>query len=278
MKTENHKCFLCGRNLSLENTIWVSTKNNKLKDDEGKPIHTINVLCDCGLAQVYNPLTAESLDYFYKEQNGISPYRKLYPCPEYDVVLHTTNMIEFIQNQDKPLRGTTLIVGGGSLTQQSILEKTFRTPMFTLDPSLEQQDRPLRFDNLICMNTLEHVYNPVQFLEYLSTLAKTLYLSVPNLISNSITMPNDQWFSRAHIYHFTNYSLYRTHTKAGWEEIDKGEFNERMGSKIYLKLFYRGEPYKKDWTQYRSNCLPEIKNYVKLKDTISKYLEVFNDN
>lgn len=249
--SSEHPCFVCGNTLALAPTIWDKTlapewSYKKLICGEVEH-HTRIIICpSCGLIQTYKPLTEEALKSFYKEVDGISPYRKMFPVPDNQTVRHISNAM-CVMNQflDKGIYRSFLDVGSGNTETLKFVRHSY--PQFEIikshDPGIPESNDNImhlcnrQFDIITCINTLEHIFNPVEFLSKLrsnlSALGK-LIIGVPNVLNTCVGLQLNAWFSPAHIYHFETQTLINTLLKAGFKPMFLWSVTEEMGSKIYM--------------------------------------------
>lgn len=271
LETRKHPCFLCGRELDDAFVLWDKTtrkqeeiKSTVIQYRDQKMIHGKTVLCKCGLAQEFEPMTEESLNRFYTVgDTGESPYRTFYPIPKGDIPRHIKNSIEYLFNstviQNRLLTPyKILIVGSGDTESVHIIKDAFPLArVYTFEPGLPKSDINFRekpdeqFDFIFCNNVLEHVHNPVTFLESLKSLfhpLTSMVLSVPDLLTTSVHMGKDRWFSNAHIYHFSFDSLWQVVCKAGLGVTVNIKFiTEEMGDKIYFNIRLQDPLKPVDW-------------------------------
>jgi SAM-dependent methyltransferase len=256
-KTEQHKCFLCGRELQEDWIIWDKTLKARSKirskfivDQDGKMIHGKTVMCRCGLVQEWEPMTPDCLMEFYNEKNGVSPYREIYPIPEGHINNHVHNSVHFLQRGKRAIESydpvaKILFVGSGDEESAKIIENDNKAKVYTYEPGMPKTDRnftempDMKFNLLLCNNTLEHVHNPLTFLKGLKPLMEEdamLLISVPSIYTRFVSMPKDQWFSNAHIYHYSWYSLMSVFARAGFNPFYQELIVEEMGDKLYFLL------------------------------------------
>jgi SAM-dependent methyltransferase len=305
-ETMKHKCFLCGRDLDRGLILWDKTIKSSdeidskyILDNSGKMIHGKTVMCLCGLAQEYEPMTIRSLNQFYQEVDGISEYRKIYPIPEGAIRLHILNTLGFVfsdvgdnvfsSNHDKL---QVLIVGSGDVESIELIEHHVpKAEVFTYEPGLPASSKNYNvfpdhrdFDLIICNNTLEHVYNPIVFMKELRSLchpATKVVLSVPIIYTKFISMCKDQWFSNAHIYHFSSYSFLNTCYEAGYGVLKGNLIQEEMGDKQYIILqkitdeVYRSNS--REIPKLRMEVLEKTKKFLETQDNIFKMREELID-
>lgn len=291
LETKQHNCFLCGRSIENAFVLWDKTIGDRIINstvvlEKSKMIHGKTVICPCGLAQESEPMTEESLNKFYsKPEKGESIYRQFYPIPPGAVELHIRNSLEYLFKTTVINRMTTkyniLIVGSGNYESMHLINNAFpMSKVYTFEPGLPKsdfnfQEKPdMQFDFIFCNNTLEHVFDPVTFLESLKSLfhpMTSMVLSVPDLLTKSVNMGKDRWFSNAHIYHFTFDSLWATICKAGLGVTKNIAFiTEEMGDKIYFNVRLQDplNPVKLEdisLSQYHMNA---IKSYIKEQDDL----------
>lgn len=295
--TREHECFLCGRSLEESEIVW--DKTNRDIDPESKAIysngvmiHGVNVMCKCGLCQTFDPMTEEELDLFYcrPSKTKPSPYRKIYTYTREEITNHAITSIQFIMNcinllsvQQRKLHpdiNTCLLVGSGDEETYNIFKA--QTPIkeiYTLEPGLPASNINYtslpnkQFDLIVATNTLEHVYNPIAFLQGLYTLCHPLtklVLSVPHLLGNTVNMSKDRWFSNAHIYHFDELSLHNCMLKANFEPLIKQVFVEEMGDKIYTMSKIQTISKEVKLPKYTKEEIKDIVLHINEQDKIAK--------
>jgi hypothetical protein len=232
-------------------------------------------------------MTGDSLDRFYEEPEtgGESIYRQFYPIPPGDIPRHINNSIEYllsstlIQNRFSEFK--ILIVGSGDVESVHIIKDAFPcAKVHTFEPGLPKSDINFRekpdeqFDFIFCNNVLEHVYNPVAFLESLKSLfhpMTSMVLSVPDLLTTSVHMGKDRWFSNAHIYHFSFDSLWQVVCKAGLGVTKHIEFiTEEMGDKIYFNVRLQDplKPFEPKIINMPEYMMKYTKGYIDTQDTL----------
>ena len=253
MKTQSHECFCCGSSLEGATIIWDKTNDDslyvKMFDDEGTEVHTKSVMCSgCGLVQVYNPLTYESLDelYDYQEKYGSSMYRHLYPLQENELEIHMHTMFDIISRHKLlPKQAKMLDIGSGSDLIVKELHNSGFKDIYISDKGVNSEFNIYNkhttetFDLVTMSNTLEHFHNPVKGLEYAASLTKQdgmILVIVPDLINTHIGIPLNAWFSAAHMYHFDWFSFSRVMKRAGLYPVIFTEVLEPAGIKICAVL------------------------------------------
>jgi SAM-dependent methyltransferase len=256
-ETKRHPCFLCGRKLDDALVIWDKNTMDKYgtmkiinaQNGVATPVHGVSVMCECGLVQELDPMTQKSLYEFYSgDDKNPSPYRKIYPTPDQAVINHNSNTINFMfQMMGQPPVGLRiLVVGAGDLTAVEMYQHVFpQSICYTYEPGLPESDinyqslPDSQFDLIICNNTLEHVYDPVQFmkeLRHICTPLTKIIISVPDLMASCVTLPRSAWFSSAHLYHFTVDSLAVLLVRTGYKLATTAQVIEEIGEKIYAIL------------------------------------------
>lgn len=252
--TEPHKCFVCRGVLfnTPKRLVWDKNQHNygyvKIMDSYNKEIHTQSVVCPtCGLVQVYEPMTENSVDNFYRVVDGVSKYRTLFQLNPMISMQHTKNTIEFIRMcmANKYLDNVRSLIDIGSGSESKI-EYTRSMlgiqDVYCSDPGIPESKFNIphlwntKYDVITIINTLEHIYDPVKFLKSLQknlTENGSIIICVPDLLNTSLNVNLNAWFSGAHLYHFDNLSLYNTIAKAGYMPIQMYQITEQMGSKIY---------------------------------------------
>lgn len=215
----------CGARLQFKNKIFEST-SEKLQDEEGLEIHTIQIMCDkCGLIQVLYPMSERSLEYFYKaDENGLSPYRKKYPLHQDELDQHTMQMFKFIRRSaEKGCMENPKIflnIGGGDPSQTKQLSLLTHSKGFDYDTGFTRGYAPNEaYDTIMCLDVVEHVRSPLTFLTNILAFehCQQLFICVPDVFTTQANMSNDVWFSRAHLYHFSFDTLKYYCDLAGWE-------------------------------------------------------------
>jgi len=208
-------------------------------------IHGENHICHiCGMVYEKYPMISSCLDEFYQkdEEKGISPYREIYSYTMNSIYLHFAHTVQYCKEVLKKENfGDWLDIGSGDPWITKEMQKYGSG--WSWDPGFDhtrnfKSDPRSRFDLVTCMNMLEHVYAPIEFLQNMHPLVSNfgnLILCVPYVYTNSITMHKDQWFSNAHIHHFDINSLDNTCLLAGWKIDSVQLLYEEMGQKIYVR-------------------------------------------
>lgn len=111
--------------------------------------------------------------------------------------------------------------------------------------NLPDELRNQQWDIVVMGEILEHVNNPVEFLnqlkKQLQTQASKLVITVPNsfnrLVMNDIRR-NTEDINSDHMYHFTPYTLGRVLYKSGFQELEL-LFSDRVALPYPLKIITR---------------------------------------
>jgi hypothetical protein len=296
LRTEIHKCFLCGSALNPNDVIWKKEPSNKyvrLTNIEGIEIHTINVICECGLTQLLEPLTCKSLMEFYKpNESGKSVYRTLFPYSKelsYQHLLNTLRFIQMCMGRDHIMQDSTnyLEVGGSTMDSWDTIKNVFPriTEVYGYDPALSNLNNPYilnnlffrKFDIITVINTLEHMYNPYEFLiglrDNLNANGRVI-INVPDLLNTFLNLNMDAWFSAAHLYHFEANSLLHLIQACGYSPVFFMSTTENMGMKLYMCIKKENEipkrplPVGKDYTDKRIEFIASTGKLLELKESM----------
>lgn len=263
---ERHKCFLCGSSLDNAVVVWQKLDDGDyvhIRDADGKNYHTVSVICGCGLIQVLDPMRPLVLDNFYsKPEVGESPYRQLFKHQKEASLFHIQNFIGFMttvyKNNNLIKPNTYLDFGGASIDTLGLVQKHLNIQdVYLYDPGVKD-DNPYvlkdlqdkKFDLISILGTLEHMHNPIETLDLLNDYLSDeglIMISVPDIMTQMLTVPKDAWFSAAHLYHFDITSLLRVITKAGYIPVYSTQLIEEVGEKLYLVI--KKSPTELDWRQ-----------------------------
>jgi SAM-dependent methyltransferase len=239
-------CIICGNTTTKD--IWDSMKRLShaelrckylIKSGAGKFYHMKVVICTiCGLIYTNPMLDEETLEVFYKEE-----YRKIF-APELTgiPVAHARSALRTLREIEKETEFKTVLdVGCGPA-------KTFVTQLRRLKYAAEglDPDRTIRevhhnlddistkYDVVTCFNTLEHLYDPITFLRNLKRVTrKCLVVGVPN-VYGQFNCYVDAWFSKAHLWHFSDITLGNILRLAGYGIHSAMSVQEPMGDKLHF--------------------------------------------
>lgn len=262
IEVKTHECFLCGRELTNKNIIWKKEGKGyfKVVDSKGIEIHHINVICDCALVQQLEPMTEESLNFFYSvDHTGLSPYRKIFKHHPKESQMHLSNTLQFInistgfekQRTGNIFNPYNYLEVGGAFTElrdvvSEILPSISKENVYSYDPGIAE-DKPQvlrnlhfkKFDLVTIINCLEHVYNPVKLLMDLKdniTPSSRIIIGVPDLLNTHFNTTMDGWFSSAHVYAFEMNTLLSVIEIAGYDPVFGINITEASGMKNYLSI------------------------------------------
>jgi SAM-dependent methyltransferase len=273
------------------NHIYTKTGNRYIKifKDEEKTfeIHNNIGFCRyCGLVQTINPMTEKSLEDFYrKPEVGDSEYRKLYKFDERGALVHLEQAVGFlcqcidsdVSNEQKFDFKEILDLGSGGDYSLKYLNFAFKNSnSYVYDPGMKSKNEGVlndikdrKFDVIFVLNVLEHVYNPVKFLENLKdnlTDNGHIILSVPDIYN--ILLPVNAWFSGAHLWHFGFDTFQKTVIRAGYERRHAMQTLDHIGGKLYISI-------KK--TEDTSNLNYQFENIENLKNYLYHHCEADNN-
>lgn len=252
MKENYRSCIICGeKDYSL---IWNKEQRRKnntmicknIIEQNGKCYNMMVVICNnCGLIFTNPQITENDLNEFYKKN-----YRKIYQKDKKDQQImdnnsriHALSTIETIKSIDEKFE-TYLDIG---CNDKQLISELRRNPNTLkaegLDPNTNIQgvyhdpseiNSHYKYDVITCMNTLEHIYDPIKLLASIKKhVKKYIVVGVPNVFGR-INCTVDAFFSCAHLWHFSTISLTQVLNKAGYQHLFFAEANEPMCKKIHL--------------------------------------------
>lgn len=268
---ETCKCDLCGND--KYSVVWDKQKREKqgklfgvvIRDDEGNIVHGRNVMCtNCGLVYVNPRMTKTCLEEFYQEE-----YRNIYGTGiNFEAERHHANNAYRIINREIkyiPFDKKILEVGCscGWLLQVIChrhkdigiscvgIEPNLESFKFTKQIKIKESNLPIEIVNTdfnnweskdkfyiaIMLNTLEHVYSPIETLTKVYSLLEDdgyLLISVPNIFNMNIKRRVDVYLSCAHIYTFSKNVLFAFLNSAGFDVLSLYHVEEEIGNKIYI--------------------------------------------
>lgn len=245
-KETERSCIICGE--TKDEIIWDMQKRLKqgklkckylIKDGGGKFYNMKIVICvSCGLIYTNPMLDEETLDEFYQEE-----YRKIF-LPEMDSVPvnHSRSALRTLRLIEKDVQFKTILDVGCGPAKTLINDLNalgYTAEGYDTDKSIQgvyhnYEDLPPGYDVVTCFNTLEHLWDPITFLSSLRTkVKKCLIIGVPN-VYGFFNCNVDAWFSKAHLWHFSDVSLGNVLRLAGYG-IHRGlSVQEPMGDKIHI--------------------------------------------
>jgi Methyltransferase domain len=254
-RSEVHACFQCGSELDKTKIVYKKEPSKKYKqlfDKDGIEIHTTNVICRCGLTQVYDAMDEESVALYYKvPELGKSEYRKMFnliPMQAHDHMLNALKFIHMCMGRDNVLlqAKSFLEIGGANIGSWDTIKNVFPfiNECYGLDPGIPKTTPNIlddlgnqKFDIITILNTLEHMFNPKEALLSLRknmTENSRIVIAVPNLINSALFTSMDAWFSAAHLYHFEMDSLLTLILSCGFEPVMGFVTVEGIGEKLYI--------------------------------------------
>jgi Methyltransferase domain len=257
LEAEIHNCFLCGSELDKNKIVYKKVPSKKYKqlfDKKGKEIHTTSVICECGLTQVLDTMTEESLNKYYKcPDEGLSEYRKMFtfnPNQAYEHLLNTLKFVHVCMGRDTVMTNSRnwLELGGANIQSWDTVKNVFPfiDNVYSYDPGIPvKHERVLddlgvmNFDIITIINTMEHMFNPKEVLLSLRDNINAdgrIIICVPNLINSSLHTTMDAWFSAAHVYHFEIDSLMTLIKSCGYVPMFCMVSTEGIGEKIYISI------------------------------------------
>lgn len=296
-----HKCFMCGSELDKTKIVYKKEPSKKYKqifDKNGVEIHTTNVICRCGLTQVYDAMTEESVDLYYKSPTvGKSEYRKMFelsPAQAHDHLIGALKFIHLCMGRDYKMINfrSFLEIGGANVDSWDTIKNVFPfiTECYSYDPGIMKNHPNIlddlgnqKFDIITIINTLEHMYNPKEVLLNLRDNMNEdsrIIIAVPNLINSALHTTMDAWFSAAHLYHFEMDSLLNLVLSCGFSTTMGLVTVEGIGEKLYLCIAKENEIPPKNIFEMRSiEYLEKRIKYIKELSDILKFKEdIFNES
>jgi hypothetical protein len=271
-----------------------SKKYKQLFDRNGKEIHTTNVICRCGLTQVYDAMTEDSVALYYKAPElGTSEYRKMFelnPTQAYDHMLNALKFIHMCMGRDNIMfqSRSFLEIGGANTDSWDTIKNVFPfiRECYGLDPGIAKTNPNIlddlgsqKFDIITILNTLEHMFNPKEALlglRHNMTENSRIVISVPNMINSGLHTTMDAWFSAAHLYHFEMDSLLTLILSCGFEPVMGFVTVEGIGEKLYICISKCEIPDNEriikmrsiEYLEKRIVYVSQIANVLKLKEDL----------
>lgn len=292
------KCVLCDSPANEITSVFNKAGNYVRVMSNSIEVHNLIGVCKyCGLVQTINPMTEEALNRFYKKPEiGESPYRSLYPFSEQAALGHLRDALGFIgacmeesYANGKPFYNSSILdLGSGGTWSLDHLIKAFEgSRVCTYDPGVVSNLKGVlpnldneKFDIIICLNVLEHVYNPVTFLEDLKehlTDNGRIILSVPDIYAINIAV--GAWFSGAHLWHFSSDLVGMLILRAGYRITHSMSTLDHIGGKIFIDIQKSEQAYKGSYKYEPINALVDyISNTYKADKSRNEIFDYLRDN
>ena len=241
-------CELCGFT-GEPVVIWDKNERDKkgilyskvIRDENGNMVNAVNVICPvCGLVYTV-PKTDRCKDFYKKE------YREEYGFDIEAESNHAHNAFDVLYSR-KFLCVPFLDVGASTGELVNIVRKLSKdkSNAVGIDASHENEsvtkvdlmdyNPDMKFRCVTMLNTLEHMYSPVEALNKVYDLTDekaVLLVSVPDLLNTCINKTMDAFLSNAHLYNFTADSLFPLLVKCGFRPVDITIIPEEIGFKLY---------------------------------------------
>ena len=223
------KCLLC--NTDISTTLLTDT----LRDNQKVNVYYCSS-CDLGILDYWK--TEQQLQDFYKSQYRLEPPEKTFADFSRFQKERIDLLSPYLSSQTKLLE-----VGSSSgMFLHGIRNKVQEVKGFDYDENSsnftekicncqvyrELEQIPLHYFDVICIyQTLEHVFNPVSFLQYLIQSLKPtgiIHIEVPNLRDALVSTYCNKaytsfYFHVAHLWYFTATSLSKLLKIVGFEGI-----------------------------------------------------------
>lgn len=248
-KEINRVCILCG-NKDVE-LVWDKADRAEkgilnakfiIRDrDTGKMYNSKVVICGkCGLMYTNPMLTSSTLEEFYKTE-----YRKIFAIDNYNVCAgqHALSALNTLREMEGIARFKSVLdvgCGPGAILVNKLKNLGYCAQGLDTDidiPGVIHDYEVLgqcKYDVITIMNTLEHVYNPVQMLKQLRKhVKKFILIGVPNA-AGEFNCTVDGWFSAAHLWHFDKLTLSNLLRLSGYGVHSVFDKKEAMGDKIHI--------------------------------------------
>lgn len=253
---EQKKCDMCGGdNCKHVRTQSPFGKERMLKEGD-KIFNATDVMCmDCGLIQKNPSLTRESLNKFYQED-----YLKLYApsliagIPKGELLTRAIDnvyMMEWLKKNDISVKGLHILNVGSGLGMLSHFFECYGAKVDSVEPLsraseiarklfgiesinayFESFETDKKYDMVVFQNSLEHFYSPKAMLSKAKSILADnggVLIEIPDIMFPYPKTTIDAWLSSAHMYSFTQDTLWGLMSWSGYEIVkcdhagDKGK-------------------------------------------------------